>query len=107
MASLFLRDTIDSLPFDTIPASWSTFELAGFSRTKTLWNYQQEALQNAIKVLWKYFEDFVDYQRGEPLDRSQERKQSLFQWYKDNGLVEDLSLRLNKRRRDIYNLLTS
>ena len=106
MASLFLRNTIDSLPFDALPANWSTFNLASFSKTKTLWGYQQDALKNALKVLWKYFEDFVDYQPGEPLDKNQERRQKLFQWYKENGLSEDLSLKLDKRKRNIYNLLT-
>ena len=106
MASLFLRNTIESFSFDSLPANWSTFDLTGFSKTKTLWDYQQEALKNAIKVLWKYFEDFVDYQRGEPLNKNQERKQQLFKWHKDNGLDEDLSIKLDRRRRDIYNLLT-
>lgn len=106
MASLFLRNIIDSLPFDALPANWSTFDLTAFSKTKTLWDYQQEALKNAIKVFWKYFEDFVDYQPGEPPDKNQERKQRLFQWYKDNGLTEGLSIKLDKRKRNIYNLLT-
>lgn len=107
MASLFLRNIIDSFPFDALPANWSTFDLVAFSRTKTLWDYQQRAVENAIKVLWKYFEeDFIDYQPGETLDKNQERKQKLFQWYRDNGLTEDLSLKLDKRKRNIYNLLT-
>jgi len=106
VASLFLRNIIDSLPFDALPANWSTFDLTGFSKTKTLWDYQQKAVENAIKVLWEYFEDFVDYQTGEPLGKNQERKQKLFQWYKENGLTEDLSLKLDKRKRSIYNLLT-
>ena len=106
MASLFLRNIIESFLFDALPANWSTFDLTGFSKTKTLWDYQQKAVENAIKVMWKYFEDFVDYQLGETLDKNQERKQQLFQWYKDNGLTEDLSLKLDKRKRNIYNLLT-
>ncbi|MCD6391812.1 MAG: DEAD/DEAH box helicase family protein, partial [Dehalococcoidia bacterium] len=106
MASPFLRDIIDSFPFEALPATWNTFNLAAFSRTKTLWDYQQRAIGNAIKVLWKYFEDFGDYQPGEPLGKNQERKQRLFQWYKDNGLNENLSLNLDRRKRNIYNLLT-
>jgi len=106
VASLFLRNIIDSLPFDALPANWSTFDLAAFSRTKTLWDYQQKAVENALKVLWYYFEFFTDYQAGEPLDKNQERKQKLFQWYKDNSLTEDLSIKLDRRKRNIYNLLT-
>ncbi|MBM3143264.1 MAG: DEAD/DEAH box helicase [Chloroflexi bacterium] len=107
MANLLLRNIIDSLPLDALPAKWSTFDLAGFSKTKTLYDYQQKALENALKVLWHYFEFFADYHASEPLDKNQERKRKLFQWYKDNGLTEDLSLKLDKRKRNIYNLLTA
>jgi len=107
VVNLLLRNIIDSLPSNILTASWSTFDLAGFSKTKTLWDYQQKAVENATKVLWKYFEDFIDYQPDETLDKNQERKQKLFQWYKDNGLTEDLSIKLDKRKRNIYNLLTA
>lgn len=106
MANLLLRNMIESFPFDALPANWSTFDLATFSKTKILWDYQREAVENAIKILWEYFEDSIDYQAGELLDKNQERKERLFQWYKDNRLAEDLSLKLDKRKRNIYNILT-
>jgi len=87
-----------------LPANWNSFDLEAFSKSKRLWDYQQEAVKNAIKILWKYFEDFVDYQRG--VEVSQERKQKFFNWYKDNGLEEDLDIKLDRRKRNIYNLLT-
>jgi type III restriction enzyme len=107
VASLFLRNIIESFSFDTLPANWNTFDLVTFSGTKNLWDYQQEAVENAIKVLWHYFEFFADYQPNEPSEKNQERKQKLFQWYKDNGLTEDLSIKLDKRKRSVYNLLSS
>jgi len=63
-------------------------------------------LKNAIKVLWRYYEDFVDYQNGERLEANQERKQRFFNWYKDNGLEENLDIKLDRRKRNICNLLT-
>jgi len=104
MTRVFLQDIIEDLRFEDLPANWNSFDLEAFSKSKRLWNYQQEAVKNAIKILWKYFEDFVDYQRG--VEVSQERKQKLFNWYKDNGLEEDLDIKLDRRKRNIYNLLT-
>jgi len=104
MARVFLQDIIEDLRFEDLPANWNSFDLEAFSKSKRLWDYQQEAVKNAIKILWKYFEDFVDYQRG--VEVSQERKQKFFNWYKDNGLEEDLDIKLDRRKRNIYNLLT-
>jgi len=107
MTRLLLQDITDDLNFDTLPANWNSFDLQTFSKTKSLWDYQQKAVRNAIKVLWKYFEDFADYQPGETSETNQVRKQKLFQWYETNGLAEDLSLKLDKRKRNIYDLLTA
>ncbi|PJB47580.1 MAG: hypothetical protein CO103_08305, partial [Chloroflexi bacterium CG_4_9_14_3_um_filter_45_9] len=60
MTRLLLQDITDDLNFDTLPANWNSFDLQTFSKTKSLWDYQQKAVRNAIKVLWKYFEDFAD-----------------------------------------------
>ncbi|MGF3573675.1 MAG: DEAD/DEAH box helicase family protein, partial [Candidatus Bathyarchaeia archaeon] len=83
-----------------------SFDLQSFSKNKKLWDYQQEALKNAIKVLWKYYEDFSNYEKNEQIDENQKRKAEFYRWYKDNGLEEDPSINLDKRKRDIYNLLT-
>ena len=106
MARVFLQDIIEDLRFEDLPANWNSFDLENFSKSKKLWDYQKDALKNAIKVLWKYYEDFVDYQKGERLEVNQERKENFFQWYKDNGLEENLDIKLDKRKRNIYNLLT-
>jgi len=51
MPSLLLRDIIEDSSFDALPANWNSFDLKSFSITRTLWDYQQKALENAIKVL--------------------------------------------------------
>ena len=63
-------------------------------------------MKNAIKVLWNYFKDFVDYPKGERLEINGERKQKFFDWYEDNGLEENLAIKMGRRKRNIYNLLT-
>lgn len=106
MTRIFLQNIIEDLRFGDLSANWNSFDLENFSKTKKLWDYQQKSLKNAITVLWKYFEDFADYQEGERLEVNQERKRRFFKWYKDNGLEEKLDIKLDKRKRNIYNLLT-
>ena len=107
MARIFLQNIIEDLRFEDLPPEWNSFDLESFSKSKRLWDYQQRAVENGIKVLCRYFEDSADYQSEEALARNQERKQRFFQWYEENGLDADLSIKLDKRRRNIYNLLTT
>ncbi|MCK4241041.1 MAG: DEAD/DEAH box helicase family protein, partial [Candidatus Atribacteria bacterium] len=107
MTRIYLQNIIEeSKRFDDLPANWNFFDLENFSKNKKLWDYQRDALKNAIVILWKYFEDFADYQEDERLEVNQERKQKFFKWYKDNGLEEKVDIKLDKRKRNIYNLLT-
>jgi superfamily II DNA or RNA helicase len=107
MIRTYLQNIIEeSKRFSDLPANWNSFDLENFSKNKKLWDYQQEALKNAIIILWKYFEDFADYQEDERLEVNQERKRKFFKWYKDNGLEEKIDIKLDKRKRNIYNLLT-
>jgi len=103
---VFLQDIIDDIQFEDLPANWTSFDLESFSKNKKLWDYQQEALKNAVKVLWKYYEDFLNYEKNEQIDENQKRKAGFYKWYQDNGLEEDLSINVDKRKRDVYNLLT-
>jgi len=75
---VLLQDMIQDISFDDLPTSWNTFDIESFSKSKKLWDYQQEAVKNAIKVLWKYFEDFEDYQENEDLEVNERRKNQFF-----------------------------
>jgi hypothetical protein len=98
------QDILDDLPFESLPPAWTTFDLANFSATKRLWDYQQTALENALKALWGYYEDGCDYRPGEPPSVNDERKQSLARRYVDNRLdvAHDISL---GKKRDLRRLL--
>ncbi len=53
-----------------------------FSTQKTLFDYQIQALENALKILWKYFEDL------------QENKREFAKIYEDLEIYEDLHIKL-------------
>lgn len=110
MALKTLQHLASKTPFETLPANWNTFDLASFSPGKHLWDYQQEALQLALAALFKYFEDFTDYEPGEGDAAGQERKTKLADWYED-GLAlppkerKALNLNLKKAKTSLKEML--
>lgn len=78
MPRVYLQEMVDDIRFDGLPVNWNAFDIGAFSRTKSLWDYQQKAVENAIKALWKFYEDFGDYQRNENAETNRERKQKFF-----------------------------
>jgi len=56
---------VEDIPFNGLPVNWNEFDIGTFSRSKTLWDYQRKAVENAIKALWKFYEDFEDYRTNE------------------------------------------
>ena len=64
MARTLLQDMVEGKHYESLPAKWSSFDLKSFSRQKQLWDYQQQAVASAVAGLWKYYEDFGDYERG-------------------------------------------
>jgi len=106
MARIYLQRMVEEIPGDSLPVTWADFDLASFSSEKILWDYQQQALLNALKALWKYYEDFVDYQPGEEGQANRRRKQRLWQWYRDNNFEEDFSLDLSRLNHTVAALLS-
>ncbi|MEM4451434.1 MAG: DEAD/DEAH box helicase family protein [Nitrososphaerota archaeon] len=105
MTHVLLQRMVEAIPNDYLPPNWADFDLASFSAEKKLWDYQQRALQNALKALCKYYEDFVDYQPQEDLSRNDERKRELWKWYRDNGLEDNLTIDLSRLNYRIANIL--
>ena len=100
MNSVTLQRMLDAIPESSLPPNWRGFDLVQFSREKELWDYQQQALANALKALWKYYSD--------PGLSVAERKQVFTQWYRDFGLEENLDISLDRKtkaRRALISLL--
>jgi hypothetical protein len=90
-----LQTLLNAIQFDALPPAWTTLDLARFSQNKKLWDYQQAALQNAIKALWKYYTE----------ETVTERKPSFFAWYRDQQItLADLPL---GKKRDQATLLSA
>lgn len=83
-----LQSMVEDIDFDRLPTNWSTLDTVSFSKRKRLWNFQQEALKNAIKVLYLYFKE------------DQMEKEKFYQRYKFNGLnnylERDLDIEVKK-----------
>jgi hypothetical protein len=44
-----LQTILSDFPYDNLPPAWTAGDLASFSRGKTLWDYQQASLRNALR----------------------------------------------------------
>lgn len=98
MTEMILQSMINDINYSTLPYNWNSFDIETFTSTKKLWDFQQEAVKNAIKVLWKYYEDFADFQEGEDTSINLKRKEKFFNWYKDNDLREnDVNVKLKPK----------
>jgi type III restriction enzyme len=84
-----LQTLLNDIPPDVLPPGWTTFDLASFSRTRSLWDYQEAALHNALKALWKYYADE---------ENEAARKARFFEWYLDNLVALDNDLFLGRKR---------
>jgi len=84
-----LQTLLQDIPEDLLSPAWTTFDLAAFSPGKALWDYQQEALQHALKALWKYYV------------ACGAKKQAFFDWYLENGIELERELNLGKKRENV------
>lgn len=86
MSKLYLQNIIDDIPFGNLPAKWQGFDFARFSKDKTLFDFQQNALKNSLKALYLFFKD------------KKADKKALFEHYRLNGLEEDFDYDLKKKQ---------
>lgn len=82
---LYLQDIVEDIRFESLDVKWQGFDFSQFSEDKTLFDFQKQALQNALRALWLYFKN------------KNADKQSLFSQYKANGFVENLDYDLKKK----------
>ena len=82
---LYLQNIANDISFEDLPAKWQGFDFGRFSKEKTLFDFQKQGLQNALKGLWLYFKE------------KKENKLDLFQLYQANGLSEDFDYDLGRK----------
>jgi len=82
---LYLQNIVEDISFENLPAKWQGFDFSRFSKDKTLFDFQKQGLQNALKVLWLYFKD------------REANKQSFFNLYQTNDFSESFDYDLKKR----------
>ncbi|MCE4614295.1 MAG: DEAD/DEAH box helicase family protein [Desulfurococcales archaeon] len=92
-----LEPILDDVDFDELPSAWSRLDTVSFSKSKKLWDFQQDALKNAIKVLYQYFNN----DEGE--------KPRFIGRYRINGLdgelEEILDIRLSRVNKQVISIL--
>jgi len=89
---LFLQDIANTKQFIDLPPEWIDFDFVKFSNKKKLFDYQQGALKNALKILHLYYKNTTN-------GNSLENKKNLYNFYKNidtDRIIEKLSLQLNK-----------
>lgn len=91
LAKIILQDIADSIDFySDLSTPWSSFNnFIAFSKTKSLYDYQEESLKNAIKILNLYFQTSLDYKEGESIDSNEIRKEFLLKEYERRGFESE------------------
>lgn len=83
---LYLQSIINDIPFDQVDSKWQSFDLVKFSENITLYDFQKQGLENALKGLWFYFK------------KKQGNKQSLLTHYQANGFYKDLDYKIKEKK---------
>jgi len=86
MNKLYLQNIVEDISFENLPAKWQGFDFGRFSKDKTLFDFQQNALKNSLKALYLFFKD------------KKADKKALFEHYRLNGLEEDIDYDLKKKQ---------
>ncbi|MCW1311615.1 MAG: DEAD/DEAH box helicase family protein [Candidatus Parvarchaeota archaeon] len=87
---LYLETIVESIQLENLPQEWINFDFVKFSNKKTLFDYQQRALKNSLKTLYKYYIDF----KGD--------KKQFFTLYQNNGFTENLDYKVNDNTKKIF-----
>ena len=91
--NLYLQTIVENFNQDNLPADWLGVDFKKFSKEKSLFDYQQKALENALKALFLYYEQY------------RENKSEFYKLYQNNGLKEDLSYNIKKESKALKYLL--
>ena len=89
----YLQSIVDDFSFDNLPAKWQDFDFGRFSADKTLFDFQKQGLQNALKALWLFYKE----KKGD--------KKQFFAQYQANGFEANFDYDLTRERKSAGHLL--
>lgn len=89
----YLQSIVDDFSFDNLPAKWQDFDFGRFSSDKTLFDFQKQGLQNALKALWLFYKE-----------KKSDKKQ-FFEQYQANGFETNFDYDLSRERKSASHLL--
>jgi len=89
----YLQSIVDDFSFDNLPAKWQDFDFGRFSSDKTLFDFQKQGLQNALKALWLFYKE-----------KKSDKKQ-FFEQYQANGFDANFDYDLTRERKSAGHLL--
>ncbi|MBC7080666.1 MAG: DEAD/DEAH box helicase family protein [Thermoplasmatales archaeon] len=97
MVRPILESIVEDIKFEELPYNWSSLDTKSFSNSKRLWDFQEDALKNAIKCLYLFFK----------IDNADKSK--FYQRYIANGLEKNLeknvSIKLSKLKGKVADIL--
>ncbi len=83
------EELVDRIEYVTLPTTWLLRDITAFSRDKRLYEYQVNALENVVKLLYHFYSGMKDFSDHEIKERKKELYKELT---KIGSHVGDLSL---------------
>jgi type III restriction enzyme len=100
MEGSILYNIAENIDFEQLPVLWKDIDFNKFSEHKSLYPYQKEALQNATKIIYKFYDNFTDTEIA---------KKQFLKLNEQNGLNKDLQTRFftySDTESTAYNILS-
>ena len=106
-APLLYQDIVEEISYESLPSEWLGINLSFFSDNISLFDYQQEAVKNAIKLLYYYFNSLQKFQKGENELENIERKKKFFNEIRkfERELLDSLGITTKKTNKLLFNKL--
>lgn len=103
---LLYQNIAEELSYEALPSEWTRIDLSTFSSDISLFDYQQEAIENATKLLYYYFCSLQKFQKGEDELTNIERKKKFFDEIRKfkRELLDSMGI-TNKKNKLLFNKL--
>ncbi|MEA3444117.1 MAG: DEAD/DEAH box helicase family protein [Bacteroidota bacterium] len=90
----------NNIDIEQLPVLWKDIDFYRFSESKTLYPYQREALQNALKILFKFYNNFTTAEKA---------KSQFLKFVEQNGLTKETQYKyfaVEQKESTAYNILS-